>query len=88
MAVLKDSRLVNVHVVASMTAERLQDFLQNLRDFDMKHDSEIPFQIVANCPTMTSEEIESIYKSIKPPMPFHGTVKFGGQLWDPEDKAS
>ena len=66
----KDNRIVNVRIVASMSADHLQDFLQNIRDYDMKHNGQIPFQILVACPTMTAEEIEAVYKNIKPPMPF------------------
>jgi hypothetical protein len=65
-----------------MSEKRLQQFLQNLRDFDMLHNAEIPFQVVANCPTMSGAEIEAIFASIKPPMPYGGKLSFDGK-WTP-----
>ncbi len=67
---------VTVSIVAIMSKERFRDFLQKLRDFDMKYDSQIQFHIMTEAPEMTVGEVQEIFDSVKPPMPFSSFLSF------------
>jgi hypothetical protein len=74
------SHEVSVAVTASMTEVELREFLQLIRDFDMKHDATVELAIMTVCPTMKSHEIQSIYESIRPPMKYSAVYDLDGTL--------
>ncbi len=63
---------INVTITATLTDKALfRELLQHVRDFDARHMQDIAFTIGADCPEITTAEMESILASIKPPFAFH-----------------
>jgi hypothetical protein len=64
---------VKIITVAEIGEEVVQEWLQYLRDFDVKHPG-CHFQVTADAPAFSLEEMQGYLANIKPPLPVVGTI--------------
>jgi len=61
---------------AEMPAKHLREFMQALRDAECRHFEEIKIAYWIDAPEMPLEEVETVFRSIRPPFDLQQTVRF------------